>query len=165
MPKPKSKPSVGRPTVYKNEYVDQARALCRLGATETDLANFFKVTVVTIWRWRTKYPEFCSALKIGRDIADDRVESSLYHRANGYTYDTVKIFPPSGKREKPLIVPYKEHIPPDTTAAIFWLKNRRRLEWREKPDIEFNVSVNLLDLVNASYPEPPAPKTIEHDPE
>jgi len=52
-----------------------------------------------------------------------RVERSLFHRANGYNYDAVKIFMPAG-RDKPVYAPYIEHVPPDTTAGIFWLKNR-----------------------------------------
>ena len=53
-----------------------------------------------------------------------RVERSLYERANGYSYDAVKIFMPAGAK-KPVYAPYIEHVPPDVTAAIFWLKNRR----------------------------------------
>lgn len=147
----------GRPTVFKKEYVEQAAKLCDLGATEGDLARFFNVTTVTIWRWRSKYPEFCSALKVGKHAADDRVEASLFHRANGYSHEAVKIFPPRGARKKPLIVPYIEHVPPDTTAAIFWLKNRRPAAWREKHDVVVDIHLSLADLVNQSYqPDLPA---------
>ena len=52
-----------------------------------------------------------------------RVERSLYQRAVGYHYDSVKIFMPAGAK-KPIYAPYVEHVPPDTIAAIFWLKNR-----------------------------------------
>ena len=51
------------------------------------------------------------------------VERSLYHRANGYSYDAVKIF--CSKDGKVTKVPYREHVPPDVTACIFWLKNRK----------------------------------------
>lgn len=154
MPKQKTKTQlnpasrkIGRPTDFKPEYAAQAEKLCHLGATEADLAYFFKVTTVTLWRWRSKYPDFCNALKVGKDAADHRVISSLYHRANGYTYDAVKIFPPTGKRKKPLIVPYKEHVPPDTTAAIFWLKNRRRQEWSDHHSVKIvNEFSSLTDF-------------------
>lgn len=135
----------GRPTVFKPEYVAQAESLCQLGATEADLANFFNVSTVTLWRWRSKYADFCNALKVGKDAADQRVISSLYHRATGYTYDAVKIFPPAGKRKTPLIVPYKEHVPPDTTAAIFWLKNRKRKDWSDYHDVRI---VNEYDKLS-----------------
>jgi hypothetical protein len=73
------------------------------------------------------------------------VERSLYHRAVGYSYDAVKIFMPGGKG-KPVIVPYREHMPPDTVACIFWLKNRRREEWRDKQEVEHSGSLQIKDL-------------------
>lgn len=121
-------PKVGRPSAYKPEYVKQAQALCKLGATDAELADFFGVSVRTIYAWQSKYNEFLQALKAGKDEADDRVERSLYQRAIGYEYDAVKIFNASGD---PLVVPYREKCPPDTTAAIFWLKNRRKDKWRD----------------------------------
>lgn len=118
----------GRPSSYKPEFVEQARKLCQLGATDLELADFFGVTDRTIYRWQTEFPEFCQALKAGKDPADDRVERSLFHRANGYTYDAVKIMAVKGEVVK---VPYREHVPPDTTACLFWLKNRRPDKWRD----------------------------------
>jgi hypothetical protein len=70
-----------------------------------------------------------------------RVKRSLYARAVGYNYEAVKIFMPAN-REKPVVVPYIEHVPPDVTAGIFWMKNRDltnrfenswifRFEWRK----------------------------------
>jgi hypothetical protein len=58
--------------------------------------------------------------------------NSLYHRAIGYSYDAVKIFMHDGK---PVEVPYREHVPPDVAACIFWLKNRRPHLWRDKHDM------------------------------
>ena len=75
------------------------------------------------------------ALKIGKAEADNRVERSLYERANGYSYETVKIFMPAGAK-KPIYAPYVEHVPPDTTAAIFWLKNRDPAHWRDAWQLE-----------------------------
>ena len=118
----------GRPPRYKPEYAEQANKLCQLGATDADLASFFEVSTVTIWRWAGRYEEFCNALKTGKSVADERVERSLYHKAVGYTFDAVKIFMPSGAKA-PVHASYREHVPPDTTACIFWLKNRRRQQW------------------------------------
>ena len=121
----------GRPGEYKPEYAEQARMLCALGATDEDLASFFKVSARTVYRWTARHADFCQALKSGKDPADDRVERSLYHRAVGYTFDAVKIVQARGEIK---LVPYKEHLPPDTTAAIFWLKNRRKEHWRDAKD-------------------------------
>jgi hypothetical protein len=119
----------GRPTAYKPEYAEQAEKLCKLGATDIELADFFEVSDRTIYRWQSQHPEFCQALKAGKDAADERVERSLYHRATGYTFEAVKIFQHQGQ---PVTVPYREHVPPDTTAMIFWLKNRRKDQWRDR---------------------------------
>jgi hypothetical protein len=125
----------GRPSSYDPDFAEQARKLCQLGATDVELADFFGVERTTIWRWSTKHGEFCNALKAGKAAADDRVEQSLYHRATGYTFDAVKIFMPAGA-DAPVYAPYREHAPPDTTAMIFWLKNRRPAEWRDKREQE-----------------------------
>lgn len=118
----------GRPSPYKPEFATQARKLCELGATDNDIAGFFEVHRATIYRWQSEYPEFCDALKVGKQASDDRVERSLYHRATGYTFEAVKIF---NGPEGPVYAPYTEHVPPDTTACIFWLKNRRKDAWRD----------------------------------
>ncbi len=124
---------VGRPSSYRPEYAEQARKLCELGATDKDLADFFEVAISTVNLWKTKHPEFSESLKVGKAAADDRVENSLYHRAVGYTFDAVKIFQHQGQV---IEAPYREHVPPDVTAQIFWLKNRRKAEWRDKIDHE-----------------------------
>jgi hypothetical protein len=64
-----------------------------------------------------------------------RVERSLYERAVGYNYEAVKIFMPAN-REKPVIVPYIEHVPPDVTAGIFWMKNRDPPHRRDSQQLE-----------------------------
>lgn len=123
--------TAGRPTEYKPEYAEQAEKLCKLGATDAELADFFGVSDRTIYRWQSKHDEFCQALKAGKDVADERVERSLYHKAVGYTFEAVKIFMPASA-PAPVYAPYREHVPPDTTAMIFWLKNRRSDQWRDK---------------------------------
>jgi hypothetical protein len=72
---------------------------------------------------------------VGKEVADDRVERSLFNRATGYTYDATKVFMPAGAK-KPVYAPYREHVPPDVTACIFWLKNRRKDQWRDRQDHE-----------------------------
>jgi hypothetical protein len=123
----------GRPSSYKPEFVAQAVKLCHLGATDVEMADFFGVETRTFYRWKNEFTEFCQALKTGKEAADERVERSLYHRATGYTFDAVKIFMPAGA-DAPVYAPYREHVPPDTTAMIFWLKNRRSEAWRDKSE-------------------------------
>lgn len=128
-------PKMGRPTLYKPEYAAQAEKLCLLGATDVELADFFGVSIRTIDGWKVQNEDFLRSLKAGKEEADNRVERSLFQRAIGYTHDAVKIFMPAGAEEA-VVVPFREHVAPDTTACIFWLKNRRRAEWRDKVDHE-----------------------------
>ena len=126
---------IGRPSAYHKEYAEQALHLCRLGATDHDLALAFHASVSMIKRWAATHAEFRAALKVGKEAADQRVERSLYQRAVGYHYDAVKIFMPAGAK-KPIYAPYVEHMPPDVTAGIFWLKNRDPAHWRDAWQLE-----------------------------
>lgn len=134
--------SAGRPTSYRDEYAKQAEKLCLLGATDQELADFFEVDVRTVYRWKHDHDAFCQALKSGKSICDERVERSLYQRAIGYEQDDVKIFMPGGATE-PVYAPYRARVAPDVTAAIFWLKNRRSAEWRDKQEIEHKGGVTV----------------------
>ncbi|KNY20439.1 hypothetical protein AKJ13_22340 [Methylobacterium sp. ARG-1] len=111
-------------------FARQAEKLLKDGATDTDLAGFFEVDVRTIYRWKLQHEDFRQALTRTKAVADDAVVASLFRRATGYSHDAVKIMQDKGS---PVVVPYVEHYPPDTTAAIFWLKNRRPDLWRDKP--------------------------------
>lgn len=135
---------MGRPSLYKPGFVEQARKLCQLGATDVEIADFFRIAVSTLGNWKLDHPEFLEALKEGKAEADKRVEESLYHRAVGYSHDAVKIFMPAGA-DKPVHAPYREHYPPDTTAAIFWLKNRQPERWRDKQIVEHGSTSALSD--------------------
>jgi hypothetical protein len=125
----------GRPSKFQPEYVEQARKLCLLGATDQEIADFFEVEVRTIYRWKAEHDEFCQSLKAGKEVADERVERSLFQKAIGYEQEEVKIFMPAGA-EGPVYAPFRAKVAPDTTAAIFWLKNRRPDLWRDKQQTE-----------------------------
>lgn len=147
---------MGRPTEYKAEYCQQAADLCARGATDMELADFFEVSVRTIYRWKAEHQEFCQAIAVAKDIADERVERSLYNRAVGYSHDAVKIFMPAGANA-PVYAPYVEHVAPETGAAMFWLKNRRPEKWREKVTQEVTGAdgAPLVPIINLTgRPEP-----------
>ena len=131
------KAKMGRPTAYKPEYAAQASKICRLGATDAQLADIFCVSIRTIENWKNKHEDFLHALKPGKDYADDLVERSLFQKAIGYEYDTVKIFNNNGAE---MVVSYREKCVPDTTAAIFWLKNRRADKWRDVHKVEHGAA-------------------------
>lgn len=123
----------GRPTAFKPEFIAQAKKLCELGATDVEMAQFFKVATSTFYKWKNEFLEFSEALKAGKSASDDRVERSLYHKAVGYTFDSEKVFQNNGKIIRAKTV---EHVPPDTTSMIFWLKNRRPDLWRDRQQLE-----------------------------
>ena len=131
---------MGRPTKYKDEYASQAAKLCLLGATDADLADFFEVTISTVCLWKVKHPAFSDAIKLGKDRADDRVEQSLYQRAMGYQHEDVDIRVLNGEIVQ---TPIRKAYPPDTTACIFWLKNRKPADWRDKVEKEISGSVTV----------------------
>lgn len=132
----------GRPSKYKPEFAGQAEKLCKLGATDIEVADFFGVSDRTIYRWQADHEEFCQALKAGKDECDDRVERSLYHKAVGYTFDSEKVFQHQGEIVR---APVKEHVPPSDTAAIFWLKNRRPDQWRDAKDVNIRKYDSMSD--------------------
>lgn len=131
---------MARPTKYKEEYVTQAEKLCRLGATDIEVADFLEVDVRTLYRWKGEHEEFCQALKAGKEISDERVERSLFSRATGYEHDEVDIRVVAGELVQ---TPIRKFYPPDTTAAIFWLKNRKPSDWRDKTETEHSGNVTI----------------------
>lgn len=140
--------AAGRPTKYKPEYCELAYKYCLLGATDVRLAEFFGVDQKTIYSWQAKYPEFLQSIKKGKDQADAEIAASLFHRAKGYSHPEDKIF--QGTTENgPVIVPTIKHYPPDTTAGIFWLKNRRAGEWSDKKELHVTQDPiqSLLDQI------------------
>lgn len=130
---------MGRPSKYKPEFVEQARKLCELGATDREVAEFLGVTEKTLNNWKAEHPDFFQSLKTGKEAADKRVEQSLYRRALGYSHDSVHV---SNYQGQVTLTPITEHYPPDTTAAIFWLKNRRPHQWRDVKAVEHTGSLD-----------------------
>ncbi len=125
---------MARPSKYKEEFNEQARKLCLLGATDKELADFFEVDEATINRWKKDKDGFCKSLKEGKIIADANVGDALYQRACGYSHPEDKIFN-NGPDKPPTIIPTTKHYPPDTAAAFIWLKNRRGQNWRDKSEV------------------------------
>ncbi len=123
-----------------------------------EIARAVGTTERNLYRWAARYDEFSHILKTAGIVADDRVELTLYQRAVGYEVKTEKIFKDGASIIR---VETTEHVPPDVTAQIFWLKNRRRDKWSERnQQFAGAVTINLTaeDLAGAGV------KTIEHDP-
>lgn len=155
-------PQMGRPTDYNPAMDEQARQMYEAGATDVEVADFLGISTRSIHRWSHKHASFCLALKMGKLAADNRVERSLFHKATGYTFEAEEVFQYQGDVVRAKVT---KHIPPDTTACIFWLKNRRPDEWREKVDVEHSGSVALGDRLGNSLKrleEQPIVSVTEH---
>lgn len=102
----------------------------RDGLTDAQIATNMGITDSTFYEWKKKYPEFSDALKEGKDVVDRQVENALLKSALGYMYDEVT----EERRDDELVVTKVVHkeVQPNTTAQIFWLKNRKRAEWRDR---------------------------------
>lgn len=117
-----------------------ARALAREGHTDEEIAERLDppIGVATLNRWKRDYPEFHEALKQGKSIVDAQVEESLLRRALGFSTTETRLEAKSDEFGRPLrggrVIKITREVPPDSTAAIFWLKNRKPVQWRDKQD-------------------------------
>lgn len=136
----------GRPTKYDPAICETVKKLCLLGATDKEMADILGVCEQTFNSWKGQHPEFLEALKEGKGVADANVAHRLYQRAMGYSHPAVKIVA-DAKSGAEVQVPYIEHYPPDTTACIFWLKNRQKDKWRDRTEHDVKVKTTLEDLV------------------
>jgi transposase-like protein len=145
---------LGRPTKYKEEYNEQAYKLCLLGHTDEELASFFEIATSTLYEWKLEYPDFSEAIKKGKEIADMDVAEKLLDKAMGAT--TVKqtaikmkdtIYNSEGRKiseeERIEVVDLMTKEAPDTTALIFWLKNRKSTAWRDKQVTEHEGGITI----------------------
>ena len=137
----------GRPTDYREAYNEQVYKLCLLGATDAEIANFFEVTETTVNNWKIDYPLFFESIKRGKESADATVAESLYKRANGYEHADVDIKMYEGQIIQTELI---KHYPPDTTAAIFWLKNRKSAQWRDKQEIDHTTKGEAITGIDYS---------------
>lgn len=117
-------------------------AWARDGLTDEQIANNMGIRRSTLNEWKKKFPDISDTLKKNKEIADAKVEKSLFQRALGTKVKVKKpikvkeIKTKDGKRTEKEHIEYVEeevYIPPDTTALIYWLKNRLPAKWRDKP--------------------------------
>lgn len=132
----------GRPKEKVSDKVDfdQLLMLCEKGMTDVEIGKFYKVTEQTINRWK-KDEGFLLALKKGKELYDSRVERALYERAVGYNHKDVDIKMYEGQIIKTELTKY---YPPDPTSMIFWLKNRKPGEWRDKQEFEHSGAIKTI---------------------
>lgn len=134
----------------------------RDGLTEEQIAKNMGVSRSTLSDYKVKYPDILSAIKNSKEVADREVENALFNKATGYT---VKLKKPmkvrhveydeaSGRKvaeyDRIEYIEEEVHVPADTTAQIFWLKNRKSNEWRDKVTVTDESSLEKLDELISS---------------
>ena len=105
----------------------------RDGLTDEQIAGNIGINTSTLYDWKNKFPKISEALKKGKEVVDIQVENALLKRALGYEFQETRV--EKSDKDGTKIIQTLKHIPADTTAQIFWLKNRRPDKWRDKPEI------------------------------
>ena len=105
----------------------------RDGLTDEQIADNIGISRSTLYDWKSKYSDISDALKKGKEVVDIQVENALLKRALGYDFQETRV--EKSDKDGTKIIQTLKHIPADTTAQIFWLKNRRPDKWRDKPEI------------------------------
>lgn len=149
----------------------QLEAWARNGLTDEQIAANMGITRSTLNEWKKKYSNISDTLKRGKDIVDIQVENALLKRALGYTYiettqERVDDYDPhtglkTGSHMEVTKTVTKE-VQPDTTAQIFWLKNRKPDTWRDKRDVGIEGTLNTTNPF-ADLSTEDLKKLINHD--
>jgi transposase-like protein len=121
----------GKPK-WNPRFIAIAREIAKNGLTDEEVAATFGVSERTLRDWKKKHKPFATALRLSKEPPDKKVERSLFQRATGYSHSDVDIRVVNGQVVQTPII---KHYPPDTTAAIYWTKNRRPDRWRDKTEV------------------------------
>ena len=120
----------------------------RDGLTDKQIAHNIGITEQTLNNWKKRFPSLFESLKKGKEVIDRQVENALLKRALGYEYEEVKqIIEKDDKgKDKKRIEKTVKHVVPDVGAQIFWLKNRKPHEWRDKQQVDLDITgVQIID--------------------
>lgn len=129
----------------------------RDGLIDKQIAHNMGVSYTSLRDWKNQFPEIAEALRKGKEVVDREVENALFKSAIGYTQTIrkpvkVKVIdydPETGRKiretETWKAVEEEIHVPPQVTAQIFWLKNRKPDQWREKNDLTLTPSNGVLE--------------------
>ena len=118
----------------------------RDGLTDEQISNNLGISKTTFYKFKLEHIELFELLKKSKEIVDYEVENALLKRAMGYDYEEKtyenRFNKESGEYEEVLAKRVTKHVQPDTTAQIFWLKNRKPKVWRDKQEVEHTGEIN-----------------------
>ena len=141
----------GRKSKYNDFYVRWVRSLARRGLTVQEIADEIEVSKSTLCKWVSEHEELSDALKEGRSFADAKVEDSLYTRAVGTKVTEKKTIISAATADggqKPVRIEIVEReVAPDVTACIYWLKNRKPQEWRDRVEILSSDAESAIESI------------------
>lgn len=123
----------GRPSKFDDKVIGKIKILTRRGFTDLEICTVLDICEKTFYNWKRDNEEFLQAVKVGKSIANERVERALYERALGYSHPDVHITNYQGEITETDII---KHYPPDPTSIIFFLCNRDNKNWKRRRQIE-----------------------------
>lgn len=125
----------------------------RNGLSEEQIAHNMGIASSTLREWKKKYPAISATIKKSKEVADLEVENAMYKAAMGYTAEEtteeLKWDPKKNDWVLKVTKRVKKHVPPNVTAQIFWLKNRKPDEWREKRFVEDKIEFESDGFLDA----------------
>lgn len=120
----------------------------RDGLTDEQIAKNIGISKQTFYDWKKKYTDFSDSLKNGKEVIDRQVENALLKRAIGYEYEEISEKFEGGVLTERKVT--KKQVVPDTTAQIFWLKNRKPSVWRDRAQVDVDAEFSKVDeLISA----------------
>lgn len=137
--------AVGRPTKYNPDLNQTVYKLCLLGLTDKELADFLEIAESTLNLWKLEHEDFSESIKKGKEIADAEVVYKLHERAIGFHVDDEDLRVIDGTLTR---TPIKKFIPGDVTAQIYWLNNRRKINFKARQSEETAPTVIVTTTVS-----------------
>lgn len=125
------------------ENLELIKDWARKGVIDKDIAHNIGISEGTFCRWKKRSPAIIEALKDAKPVADAKVESALFKSALGYQYTEIT----RERDETGAMVVTKEvvkEVKPNTTAQIYWLKNRLPQIWRDHPELATDAADNPI---------------------
>ncbi|MBY0475431.1 MAG: hypothetical protein K2Q13_10295 [Nitrosomonas sp.] len=133
-----SEKEIGRPTLFREEYIKQVYRLSLLGTTDEEVAIYFNVSEQTVKNWMKEHPAFLASIQKGKLESDSKIARATYKSALGRHYV---------EEEKVVgneLVMARRQIPPDVSAQRMWLFNRRPKQWRNKIELKEDINLNVF---------------------